>query len=297
MPGSVLRRTLRRRAVWPSNLSTGSASQEFAGKTGKLRAVVPVPSKGRALYAVNADGRHDRLHAWRTVASDPPHVVGWSEQGLAVARRASDAPRTVFGVEGGAPPDVIRAVIAGERELFALRRDGGIWLGQLGAGQVPQGALVRVEGAGAPPGSPVGTPTLASNGQAVAVAFADRASPAEPWSIRIASAALGELPAQSSPMRLPEGGPGGAALAPALAGLDDGRWLMVWTEGSGGRHEVRALTLGADLKPVGAPFAVSRRDDNAGQGALAVNAGRGFVAYLSLTDKGYELWGTGVDCR
>jgi hypothetical protein len=60
---------------------------------------------------------------------------------------------------------------------------------------------------------------------------------------------------------------------------------------------VRGMTLGADLAPVGAALTVSREGSNAGQGAVALRAGRGLVAYLSLTEEGYEAWGTSVDCR
>jgi hypothetical protein len=30
---------------------------------------------------------------------------------------------------------------------------------------------------------------------------------------------------------------------------------------------------------------------------VALTGGQGMVAYLALTDKGYELWGAAVDCR
>jgi hypothetical protein len=133
--------------------------------------------------------------------------------------------------------------------------------------------------------------------QAVAVAFADRASSSEPWGLRIGTAPLGSLPTRTSAFAIPAGGPGGAAIAPAIAGLADGRWLLVWTEGSGGDHDVRAQTLDPELKPIGAPFAISHEGGNAGQGAVALSSGRGAIAYLALTGQGYEVWGAAVDCR
>jgi hypothetical protein len=72
--------------------------------------------------------------------------------------------------------------------------------------------------------------------------------------------------------------------------------MLVWTEGSGD-HDVRAMTLDAELHPTGAPVTVSHGSSNAGQGAVALTGGQGMVAYLSLTDKGYEVWGAAVDCR
>jgi hypothetical protein len=279
------------------DVEASTATSVFAARANKLRGVVPVILRGKASFAVNADGKRDKLQAWRTVASDPPHVIGWSEHALAVARRPSDAARALWPLDGDTPPDAIRSISAGDHEVVAFRRQGGIWMGLLGKDQTPEGSVTRVAGAGSAPGSPIGSPTLASNGRAIAVAFADRASSAEPWSLRVGSAALGTLPTQTSAVRVPEGGPGGAALAPALAGRADGRWLMVWTEGSGGRHDVRGQTFAADFSPLGAPFGVAHADDNAGQGALALSAERGFVAYLRLTDQGYEIWGAGLDCR
>jgi len=180
---------------------------------------------------------------------------------------------------------------------IVFRRKGEILGGMIRQDGSPAGELTKIAGAGAPAGSPVGSPTVAMNGQSVGVAFADRASSAEPWGIRIGSAPLGSFPAETTAFGVPPGGPGGAALAPALSGLLDGRWLLVWTEGGGGAHDVRAVTLDAKLSPVGAPFAVSGPGSNAGQGAVALHDGYGLVAYLALTEDGYEVWGAGVDCR
>jgi hypothetical protein len=145
-------------------------------------------------------------------------------------------------------------------------------------------------------GSPIGAPIIASTGHAVALTFADRAS-SRPVGIRIGSAPLGSFPTQTSALGVPAGGPGRAAIAPSLSGLSDGRWLLVWTEGSGGDHDVRAQTLDAELRPTGSPFAVSHEGGNAGQAAAALSGGQGIVSYLTLTDQGYEVWGAAVDCR
>ena len=247
---------------------------------------------------MNSDGKRDKLKPWRTVSSAPPWVFGWAGGAISGAAHATDPPRVFWKLEGDDPPDALRAVTLGEEGgVIAFRRRGGIFLGSLGKSGVASGELVQVAGAGAPPGSPVGAPVLASNGSALAVAFADRASPAEPWAVRVGAAAKGSLPAATSAFAVPPGGPGGAALAPALAGLSDGRWLLVWTEGSGGSHDVRAQTLSAELGPVGEPFTVSLPGANAGQGAAAVASGQGVVAYLSLTEHGYEVWGSAIDCR
>jgi len=263
----------------------------------RLRAVIPF-GEAAPEFVAQLEGQADKLKAWRTISVDPPTVIGWSGSALAVASKPKEAPTPVWPLEGADPIDVIRAAHTSDRgHAIVFRRHGAIYGGMIGADRAAVGELAKIAGAGAPPGSPVGTPTVAVNGQSVAVAFADRASTDEPWSIRIGTAPLGSFPGATSPFVVPPGGPGGAALAPALSGLPDGRWLLIWTEGSGGAHDVRGMTLGADLAPVGTALTVSREGSNAGQGAVALRAGRGLVAYLALTEEGYEAWGTGVDCR
>jgi hypothetical protein len=264
----------------------------------RLRAVIPFGEETAPEFVAQLEGHADKLKAWRTISFDPHMVIGWSGSALAVASKPKEVPTPLWPLEGPDPIDVIRAARTSDRGYAVVfRRHGAIYGGMIGPDRAAVGDLTKIAGAGAPPGSPVGTPTVAVNGQSVAVAFADRASTDEPWSIRIGTAPLGSFPQTTTPFAVPPGGPGGAALAPALSGLPDGRWLLVWTEGSGGNHDVRGMTLGADLAPVGAALTVSREGSNAGQGAVALRAGHGLVAYLALTEEGYEVWGTGVDCR
>jgi hypothetical protein len=263
----------------------------------RLRAVLPF-GEDTAHYVTQLEGHNDKVKAWRTISTDPPAVIGWSGTALAVTSKANHAPTTLFALDGSDPIDAIRVAHAADgSHAVVFRRHGGIHGAMIGSDRSPLGDVARIAGAGAPPGSPVGTPTIAVNDQSVAVAFADRASSDEPWSIRVGTAPLGSFPTSTTPFVAPPGGPGGATLAPALAGLPDGRWLLVWTEGSGGAHDVRGVTLGADLTPIGSALTVSREGSNAGQGAVALRKGRGLVAYLALTEEGYEVWGTGVDCR
>jgi hypothetical protein len=280
------------------DLTSLRVTQEFTKPPrDRLRAVLPL-GEDSPEYVAQLEGHADKVKAWRTLSVDPPAVIGWSGSALAIASKAKEAPTPLWPLEGADPIDVIRAARTSDRGYaIVFRRHGAIYGGMIGPDRAPVGELTRIAGAGAPPGSPIGTPTIAVNGQSVAVAFADRASTDEPWSIRIGTAPLGSFPQSTNPFVVPPGGPGGAALAPALAGLPDGRWLLVWTEGSGGAHDVRGMTLGADLAPVGTALTVSREGSNAGQGAVALRAGRGLVAYLALTEEGYEVWGTGVDCR
>jgi GYF domain 2 len=281
------------------DLGSFKVSTEFSAPAkGKVRAVVPLGADAKPSYVVNGDGPNDKLQAWRTLSGDPPLVIGWADGAIAVASKPSDPPVALWPLDGDEVPDAIRAARAGDLgHAVVFRRHGEIFGGTVDADRKPRGNLVKIAGAGAPAGSPIGAPIIASNGHAVALTFADRASSAEPWGIRIGSAPLGSFPTQTSAFGVPAGGPGRAAIAPSLSGLSDGRWLLVWTEGSGGDHDVRAQTLDAELRPTGSPFTVSHEGGNAGQAAAALSSGQGIVSYLTLTDQGYEVWGAAVDCR
>jgi hypothetical protein len=281
------------------DLGALKAVQEFSAPAkNKPRAVVPLGAEGKANFVVNGETPGDKLRAWRTLSNESLVVIGWADGAISVAAKSTDAPTAVWPLEGDDPPDAFRVASAGDMgQVVAFRRKGEIFGGTIDRDQKPRGNAVKVAGAGAPAGSPVGAPSVATNGHAVAIAFADRAAANDPWGIRIGAASLGLFPTQTRALAVPPGGPGGAAIAPALAGLPDGRWLLVWTEGSGGDHDVRAETLDAELRPTGSPLSVSRGSSNAGQAAVALSGGQGMVAYLALTDQGYEVWGAAVDCR
>ena len=281
------------------DLGSFKVSTEFSAPAKvKVRAVVPLGADDKSGYVVNTDGPTDKLLSWRTLSGDSSLVIGWADGAIAVASKPTDTPVALWRLEGNEVPDAIRAARAGDvGHAIVFRRHGEIFGGTIDADRKPRGNLVKIVGAGAPAGSPIGAPTIASNGHAVAVTFADRASSADPWGIRIGSAPLGSFPTQTYAFGVPAGGAGRAAIAPTLAGLSDGRWLLVWTEGSGGDHDVRGQTLDAELRPTGSPFTVSHEGGNAGQAAAALSGGRGIVSYLTLTDQGYEVWGAAVDCR
>jgi GYF domain 2 len=281
------------------DLGTLKAVQEFSAPAkGKPRVVLPLGAEGKANFVVNADAPGDKVRAWRTLSNESLSVIGWADGAVAVASKSTDAPTSIWPLDGDDAPDAFRVASAGDMgQVVAFRRKGEIFGGTIDRDQKPRGNAVKVAGAGAPAGSQVGAPSVATNGHAVAITFADRAASSDPWGVRIGSANLGLFPTQTRGLAVPPGGPGGAAIAPAIAGLSDGRWMLVWTEGSGGDHDVRAETLDAELRPVGTPVTVSHGSSNAGQGAVALSGGLGMVAYLALTDQGYEVWGAAVDCR
>jgi hypothetical protein len=140
-------------------------------------------------------------------------------------------------------------------------------------------------------GGVVGKPSSGWNGREVAVIFADRPAGSARWEIRVGHAPFGKLPASTEVIPLPEGGPGGDAFAPDIAGLADGRWVLIWTEGPPGSRAMRAQTLGSDFKPVGDPIALSPPAGNFGQGILGVAESYVGAVFLSRPAASYELWG------
>ena len=98
-------------------------------------------------------------------------------------------------------------------------------------------------------------------------------------------------------MSIPRGGPGGEAISPAVEGLDRGRFLLQWTEGSAGNRAVRVQVLAHDLVPIGEAITLSTADQNAGQGALWAHGGQSLALFLVKKDPSHELWGASLRCR
>ena len=157
----------------------------------------------------------------------------------------------------------------------------------------PQGALSRAAGLG----DTVGSPAVAINDGVVIVAWADRASSSDPWSLRWVRFKAGEAAGEPGTFTPPAGGKGEQVMSPGLAAVPGGRFLLVWTDGPAARHDVRALTLSHDGAPLGKPLNISNRSANAGQGQAAVNAARqGLVAFLESADSGFRVVATAITC-
>lgn len=120
----------------------------------------------------------------------------------------------------------------------------------------------------------VGEPTLAVTDDRAVVAYAARQPADAPWSIELASAKLGELPA--STLRF---GTEASRDRPALAALPGSGWLLAWVEGDrqSGRR-VRAQRLTRALAPDGAVIDIGESPHPVG--ALALHAIGGQVLVL-----------------
>src|ERR1044071_4941148 len=103
------------------------------------------------------------------------------------------------------------------------------------------------------------------NDQGALIAFAGRASAEAPWRVQLAGVSPGGAPVLKA-FETPPGGAGGGSIAPSVARLGNGGWILQWTEGATGQYQVRVQSLSSDLSPVGEARLVSPKGANAGQG-------------------------------
>jgi hypothetical protein len=101
----------------------------------------------------------------------------------------------------------------------------------------------------------------------------------------------------ATPLELPSGGPGGDAIAPAIAGLTGGRWLLMWTEGKPGRRVLRAQTYDRKYRPIGEALRVSPATGSFGQGTVGVVGATAIVVFFLATSRTYQIWGTVLQCH
>ncbi|MGK4001944.1 GYF domain-containing protein [Sorangium sp. So ce1036] len=270
--------------------ATGKRSERFSNKeAAAIVSISPVEDRFSVLTAAQRSIRSP-VH----VPGPRPFVLGLADGAVVAADSPEAAPSRLWPVQGDEALEAPRALAAGPAGYaVTFRRERAVWAGWLDAQRRPVGELARVLGSG----GAVGKPSLGWNGRELAVVFADR--PAEGrWEIRAGRAASGSVPGSTEVIPLPTGGPGGDAFAPDIAGLGDGRWLLVWTEGPPGSRAMRAQTLAGSFAPIGDPIALSPPAGNFGQGVLAVSPRTGHVGvvFLSKPAATYELWGVVLQC-
>jgi hypothetical protein len=274
---------------------TGAAK---ARSTDPIRRVTPLSKKGGGLsLVVDADRKADRLQGRRVVLTDPPVQLGASGDHLAWARVGGRPSGTIWTIETGGPIDALRGTVdsAGQTVALAFRRGSAILVGTAASSGTltSRGELSRLEGLG----TAVGSPAIATAAGTSLVAWSDRTSSADPWSIRWTTFATGSAPHAAAIFAPPAGGKGGQAMSPSLAALPGGRFLLVWTEGPASGHQVRAVTLGQDGRPIGSPLNVSAEGINAGQGqAVATAEGNGVIAFLQSSSDGFAVAAVSVNC-
>jgi hypothetical protein len=255
--------------------------------------VVPLVRAGQLEFAV--DPPHAKLTFARTIDAQKRFSIGVSSDGL--SRAVGPSIDVIWPGKSDKPVITTPRVATGTTGHVVTFRHGGqegkVLTGRLGEDGTKQSELRAV----AAEATLVGTPAVALNDQGGLLAFSAKKAPTDPWHLELARFPPEGLPERGSPVSIPSGGPGGEAISPAVEGLDRGRFLLQWTEGSAGNRAVRIQVLSHDLVPVGDAITLSAADQNAGQGALWVHGPRGLALFLVKKDPSHELWGASLRCR
>jgi hypothetical protein len=281
----------------PGTLSAGATAR--ARSHDPVRRVTPIANgQGGLALLADADRKNDRLQGRRTVLGDPPLQLGASDGHVAWARVGGAPAGQLWSIDEGANVESLRGASNGDGDrtvALAYRRGSTVWMGVAAgsAAMAPKGDLAHVDGLG----TAIGSPAVALGDGVVLVAWADRASSDVPWKLRWVRFVVGGAPGATETFVPPAGGKGEQAMSPAITAISGGRFLLVWTEGPMSGHDVRALTLSSEGKPLGAPLVISNVGVNAGQGQAAVTpSGRGVVAFLESSESGFQIGATPITC-
>ena len=265
-----------------------------------MRRVSPLlTSSGKLDGSADSDKRFDHIQGRRTVAGSSPLDIGGAAGHFVVAPHGTSNFAKLWALDGAGDVEQARGVqisVADHTYAFAFRRAGAIWIGVAsgdGSKMTESGPLATIAALG--PG--VGSPTISATGDTVLVAWADHSGKSDPYGVRFVRFKVGEAPGDASTFAMPPGGEGQMAMSPSVAGLPGGRFLLVWTEGPEGSHQVRAQTLRDDGRSLGDAFTVSEEGINAGQGQVASTGdGRSVVAFLASNAKSFDVVGMPITC-
>lgn len=267
--------------------TTGKFEEVFKKDTeNSVVRVTPLPQDGAFYVAEKGDV------TFYPVTTGTPFYVSISKSSIGVTSAPDVAPKEIWAT-GSEDPIVAEQVLAvGDQFLLSFRQGNTVMGGYFGADGSAKTPLFKVVGSDGKSGKP----RAGTNGQEVAIAFADKPADDAAWQIRLGRSAAG-APIESAPvLELPKGGPGGDAIAPDVVGLSNGRWLLMWTEGSAGERAIQAQTFDATFTPIGDPIALSPPAGNFGQAMLGVVGTYTDVAFLQAAEDGFELWGAVLQC-
>jgi hypothetical protein len=273
---------------------TGQVEEDYVDKASSDIARVTPLAKGFFISTVEPAGS---LKSLIPVLAEKPFYLGISEKHVAWADQPSGAANRIWPISDEDTSGGIHLLSLGNQGVVAALRAGSsrqkkAYVGLLGADRKPITNLVNVAGSGGLAGEPM----VGANGREIAVVFADQAGEQSPWKMRLGHAPIGKIPASAAAFETPAGGPGGDANYPSIGGLGDGRWVLVWTEGSSSTKSVRAQTLGANFAPVGDPIVLSPPSGNYSTSMIGVVNSLVTVVFVQKGKSNNELWGAVLQC-
>jgi hypothetical protein len=263
-----------------------------------VKRITPYVSGSQVVAYADADRKGDKLMGRRTViGSGSPIDVGFNEGSISWTPHGADTFAALFTVgPDGQSVEALRGVpLAMEKGIaVTFRRGGAIWIGiATGDNVLTPKRFSSIAGMS----GKVGSPAIAVSGDAVIVAWADRAGPKDPWGIRLARFS----PKDAQPVVVdfvpPAGGGGVKAMSPSLAGIGAGKYILAWSEGPARGERIRAVNMSADNAPVGEAAFISPEGQNAGQPQVAIGPdGKGAIAFLGEKGGAFEVRVSGLTC-
>lgn len=273
---------------------TGKFEEKFRKKADDPLGRVAPMSTAEGGYFLGPKGDKDIL----PIEASTPFYLVFDKGSVGHASAPDAAPAEIFHVDGdgdiSAPQALSLKTAAQPEERFfvSFRRGTHLQAGYFGGTFAPLTPLAEIPGSG----GKIGKPKSGFNGSDVAIVFADMPEGEKEWQVRLGHAPAGSVPDATTIVDLPEGGPGGDKISPDIVGLDDGRWILMWTEGGSGARAIRAITLTHDFQPIGDPIALSPPAGDFGQASLAVLGSYTTVVFLQRGEDGFEMWGAVLQC-
>jgi hypothetical protein len=284
-------------AAVPLDASLGVGAPSAVHSPLPIKRIVPYVGNGLLVGIADSDRRGDKLVGRRTVIGPSAIDFGVNEGAIAWAPHGTDTFASLFTIGPDAQQvEALRGVPLTMEKGYAIafRRGGAIWIGiATGDNVLTPKRFSTIQGLS----GKVGSPSIAVTGDAVVVAWADRASVKDAWGIRVARFSPKDAQPVVTDFTPPAGGPGNKAMSPAVAGMGGGKYLLAWSEGPAKGERIRAVNMNGDNQPVGDAISVSPEDANAGQPQIAIGQdGKGVIAYLVDRGGGYDVAAQGIAC-
>jgi hypothetical protein len=270
------------------DLRSGKLDEVYRKKSeADIVRVVPT-GQGEGFYVSEAADRQ-----YLPVGADTSLALAFEKGQIGIADATGGDPTKLWALDGDDEVTAAIVTAAGPSFLLTFRRGSDVYGGYFDKQKQAVTPLSIVKGSG----GKTGKPRAGFNGSEVAVTFADKPDEENAgYEIRLGRATVGSIPAETTVIPVPEGGPGKNAISPDVVGLSGGRWLLMWTEGKSGAWAIRAQTYDASMSPIGDPIALSPPAGSFGQAILGVAGNYTTAAFLQAQDEGFELWGAVLQC-
>jgi len=253
-------------------------------------------SAGAGAVSYRVEHRGIPLAYGRVVDGVPPLRLGMRDAALVVGP-LERRPEKVWDLPVGAiisVPEVAAHPLGFTLATRVGRSNGSILVGALSRSGA---ALSRLESVG-PAGADYSRPALASGPEQTLLAVVRRADAERGSALLVARAPNGQLPLVLEPLDLFEAS-AAEPVAPAIAALPDGGFVLMWSQGEGWRRQVRVQRLSSELVPMGAALDLTTADPallGATPGAMLWVDQQLIALHFVRREEGQSLWASSLGC-